>query len=133
MSGITYTIDFAAAIARLEEGTAKGARAVQKMANEMEAASNFAKNALASIGIGLSTAAFAAGVKSAADAADAAAKMGDRFGIATEQMIGMQHAANLANVSNDGLTTALRGLAKSGVEAAQGNEAARTAFERLHI
>lgn len=133
MSGITYTIDFAAAIARLEEGTAKASRAVRKMADEMEAASNFAKNALAAIGVGLSGAAFAAGVKSAAEAADAAAKLGDRFGIATEQMIGMQHAANLAGVSNEGLTTALRGLAKSGVEAAQGNEAARTAFERMHV
>ena len=91
------------------------------------------RSAFEAIGIGLSGAAFIAMTKSAADAADAAAKMGDRFGIATEQMIGMQHAANLAGVSNEGLTTALRGLAKSGVEAAQGNEAARTAFERLHI
>ena len=133
MAGVIYTIDFAAGIARLEEGTVKGARAVRKMADEMETASNFAKKALASIGVGLSGAAFIAAIKSAADAADAAAKMGDRFGIATEQLIGMQHAANLAGVSNEGLTTALRGLAKSGVEAAQGNEAARTAFERLHI
>lgn len=133
MSGITYTIDFAAAVARLEEGTARGAQAVKKMADEMEAASSFARNALASIGVALSGAAFAAAVKSASDAADAAAKMGDRFGIATEQLIGMQHAANLAGVSNDGLTVALKGLAKSAVEAELGNEKVRTAFERLHI
>lgn len=133
MSSITYTIDFAAAIARLEEGARKGSAAVRRMADEMEAASSFARNALASIGIGLSGAAFVAGVKSASDAADAAAKMGDRFGIATEQLIGMQHAANLAGVSNEGLTTAMRGLARSGVEAAQGNEQARIAFQRLGL
>jgi hypothetical protein len=132
-NGITYTIDFAAAIARLEEGTVRGSQAVKKMADEMEAASSFAKNALATIGLSLSGAAFTAAIKSAADAADAAAKMGDRFGIATETIIGMQHAATLAGVSNDGLTTALRGLAKSGIEAAQGNEQARMAFQRLGV
>src|SRR5690242_20730553 len=98
---VTYQIDFSAAIARLVEGTEQGSKAVRKMADEMESASNFAKAALGSIGLSLSGAAIAAAVKSASDAAYAAAKMGDRFGIATEQLIGLQHAADLAGVSND--------------------------------
>lgn len=133
MAGITYQIDFAAQIARLVDGTQKGAASVKKMADQMESSSRFARNALASIGAGLSIAGLVAMTKSASESADAAAKAGDRFGIATEAMIGMQHAASLAGVSNDGLTTALRGLARSGVDAASGGAEATRAFERLGL
>jgi len=76
---------------------------------------------------------FGAGIKAASEAADAAAKMGDRFGIATEKMIGMQHAGDLAGVSNEGLTAAFKGLAKSSVDAARGGEEAGRAYSLLNI
>src|SRR5882724_7253033 len=109
---VTYTIDFVAAIARLEAGAKQGAAAVKKMAEDIESSSNFARKALDTLGIGLSAAAFVAGIKHASEMADAAAKMGDRFGIATEKMIGMQHAADISGVSNEALANVLGGLAK---------------------
>jgi len=83
----------------------------------------------AALGVG----AFGAGIKSASEAADAAAKMGDRFGIATEKLIGMQHAGNLAGLSNEGLTAALRAQAKSVTDAARGSEEAAKAYGLLGI
>lgn len=133
MAGITYTIDFAAQISRLEENTKKGSAAVKQMADEMESYANFAKGALAGLGAAVSVGAFTAAVKAAAEAADQAAKMGDRFGIATEKMIGMQHASQLAHVSNEALANAMRGVALQSTEAARGNEQAWKAFERLNI
>lgn len=129
----TYTIDFVAAIARLEAGTKQGAAAVKKMADDIESASNFARKALETIGIGLSAAAFVAGIKNASAAADAAAKMGDRFGIAGEQMVGMLHAADLAGVSSETLANVLGGLAKQTFAAAEGNAKVAAAFTQLHI
>lgn len=83
----------------------------------------------AALGVG----AFGAGIKSAAEAADAAAKLGDRFGIATEKMIGLQHAGDLAGLSNEGLTAALRAQAKSLTDAARGSEEAAKAYAQLGI
>jgi len=130
---ITYSIEFAAAIARLEEGTKQGARHVKRMADEMEGAAHFARNALLGLAGALGVGSFVAAVKGASEAADAAAKMGDRFGIATEKMIGMQHAGALAGVSNEALTTSLQKMAKSGIEAARGGEEAGKAYGMLGI
>lgn len=83
----------------------------------------------AALGVG----AFGAGIKSASEAADAAAKLGDRFGIATEKLIGLQHAGDLAGLSNEGLTAALRAQAKSLTDAARGSEEAAKAYAQLGI
>lgn len=133
MPGITYSIEFAAAIARLEEGAKQGSKAIKQMADEMEGASNFARHALEALGVALSVGAFVEAVRGASEAADAAAKMGDRFGIASEQMIGMHYAARLAGSSNEGLDTALRGLAKSSIDAARGGAQAAQSYALLHI
>ena len=103
------------------------------MADEMEGAANFARNALLGLAGALGVGSFVGAVKSASEAADAAAKMGDRFGIATEKMIGMQHAGALAGVSNEALTTSLQKMAKSGIEAARGGEEAGKAYGLLGI
>jgi hypothetical protein len=130
---ITYSIEFAAQIARLEEGVKRGSRSVQKMASEMEGAANFARNAMLGLAGALGVGSFVGAVKGASEAADAAAKMGDRFGIATEKLIGMQHAGQLAGVSNEALATGLRSMAKTGIEAARGGEEAAKAYGMLGI
>ncbi len=80
-----------------------------------------------------SVGAFAAGVKSAAEAADAAAKMGDRFGIATDKLIGMQHGAQLAGASNEALAQGLKAMATVAIDAARGGEESARAFGVLGI
>src|SRR5574341_1379692 len=66
---------------------------------------------MASLAGVLSAGAFAAGVKGASESADAAAKMGDRFGIATDKLIGMEHAGRLAGASNEALAAGFKSIA----------------------
>lgn len=126
-------LQMSANLARLADDLAKAKQMVGDSAGKISDSLASLKRMAEGLGLGLSLAGLGALVKNAADSADAAAKMSDRFGIATDTLIGMQHAADLAGVSNEGLTNALRGIAKSSVEAAQGNEQARAAFQRLGL
>lgn len=126
-------LQMAADVARLRKDLAEAKALVTEAHDSMVSAVGAIKGAFASIGIGLSLGAFIAMTKNAAELADQTAKMGDRFGIATEELTAMQHAANLAGVSQEGLTTALRGIARSSVEAAQGSEQMKEAYGRLGI
>ena len=76
---------------------------------------------------------FAAGIKSAAEAADAAAKMGDRFGIATQTVVGLKHAAELAGASQQAVATGMRQMADLAYKAASGNAEAKRTLELLNI
>ncbi|MEA2708371.1 MAG: hypothetical protein QOF78_972 [Phycisphaerales bacterium] len=51
-------------------------------------------------------------VKKELDAIDATAKLSDRMGIATEQLVGLQHAADLAGIDSEGLTGSLEKMLK---------------------
>ena len=133
MPGVTYTIDFAAAIARLEDGTKRGAKAVRQMADEIESATNFAKSAVLALAGALGVHAFKDWVAGAAEAADASAKVGDRFGITTEKAIGLQHAARLAGASNETLTSSLRTVQFQATQAAMGLTESQRAFQLLNI
>ena len=129
----TLTLEMNANLARLADDMAKAKAIVGDGVGVMSNAVGSLKRTIEGLGVGLSLAGLTALVKNAAESADAAAKMSDRFGIATDTLIGMQHAADLAGVSNEGLTNALRGIAKSSVEAMQGSEQARMAYQRLGI
>ena len=83
----------------------------------------------AALGIG----AFSAGIKPASKAADAAAKLGDRFVIARQKLIGMQHAGELAGVSQESMTTAMRTMAKTATDAAEGMAAYERSYKTLGI
>jgi len=64
---------------------------------------------------------------------DGLAKVSDRLGIATESMAGLQHAADLAGVSNQTLNTGLRTMLKNVGEAAQGFGEGARAFDVLGL
>jgi hypothetical protein len=64
--------------------------------------------------------AFAEGIRAASEAADAAAKLGDRFGIATEKIVGMRLQAELSGGSQQGLSNAMRSTADLGGEGGAG-------------
>lgn len=130
---ITYSIEFAAAVARLEQNTRAGSRSVKKMADQMESSARFARNALIALAGALGVGSFGAAIRGASEAADAAAKMSDRFGIATQALIGMQHAGNLAGVSQEAMTTGLRTMAKTAVDAAQGMAEYERSYKLLNI
>ena len=87
----------------------------------------------------MSLAAVAAGgalavmVKQQIDAADAAAKTAQKAGTTVEVLTAMQHAANLAGVSNEALSQSMIKVAKYASDAARGTGDARHAYNALGI
>src|SRR6266545_2228119 len=126
-------IEMSMNLARLASDMSAAKGMVSGAMRDINSAVSTVKTALGALGVGVSVAGFIALTKSAAETAGATAKMSDRFGIATESLTGMLHAANLAGISSEGFTIALRGIAKYSVEAAKGNAEARDAFARLDI
>lgn len=85
------------------------------------------------VGGGVSAAALVAFTHRQMEAIDANAKLSDRLGISTEALAGLQHAADLAGVSNDELTGGLQKMLKATSDAATGTPAASAAFQQLGI
>jgi hypothetical protein len=133
MPGVTYTIDFAAAIARLTEGTRRGASSVKQMADEMESATSFARNAVLALAAALGVNSFKEWIQGASEAGDQAGKTSDRFGILTEKLIGMQYAVALAGGQNESFANALRSMNSAALEAAQGSAEMQNVFRLLGI
>jgi len=115
------------------DNTGAAIHSVRSGLNEVGDAISSAKGLFLGLAAAFGITSLSGGVKAASEAADAAAKLGDRFGVATEKMIGMQHAGDLAGVSNEGLTSAFRNMSKQAVEAVQGVQQSKQAFDLLKI
>jgi uncharacterized protein YukE len=72
-------------------------------------------------------------VKSQIDAADAAGKMAQKFGLSVESFSGLKYAAEISDVSVEQLGTGLRQLAKNMADTQAGTGEAREAFKALGI
>lgn len=72
-------------------------------------------------------------VRSQLQAIDSTTKMARSLGFATEQLIGLQHAAGIAGVEQKELSTALRRLQKNVSDATLGLSTAIRAFDSLHL
>jgi phage-related protein len=72
-------------------------------------------------------------VKQQMEAIDGAAKLSDRLGIATESLMGMKHAADLAGVSDEQLTKGLTLLQKNMSDAVHGGKETSEAFAQLGL
>ena len=72
-------------------------------------------------------------IKNSFTAMDAAAKMADRFGIATEALTGLQHAANITGAGLEGMNKGLGFLSKTLGEAKTGIGEGRQALEKLGL
>lgn len=129
----TLSIDFAASVARLETDVRKAGKSVEQVSKQIDGAATFAKSALTAMAGALGAYSLGAAIREASAAADAAAKMGDRFGLATEKMVGLQHAASLAGVSNESLGNALKSMTNNVAEAALKSGAARDALASLNL
>lgn len=92
---------------------------------------------LPAIGAGLVGAvagsAFGVAIKGAMDTADAAAKTSDQLGIATEKLIGLQHAGDLAGVSQEQLAGHLQKLNINLAKAAGGDGPAVDALKSIGL
>lgn len=72
-------------------------------------------------------------VNSQREAIDSTGKLADLFSLTTEQLVGYQHAASLADVSNEGLNTSLRMFQKNLAMARDGSKAAADAFGAMGL
>lgn len=89
--------------------------------------------AAASAAIIAGTAVMAARVKQQMQSIDETAKLADRIGTTTEDLIGLRHAAELTGAGADSLDAGLQTLAKRLGEAARGSGAAKPALEELGL
>lgn len=78
-------------------------------------------------------AAVAAGLKHAAEEADALGKSAQKVGMATDELSKLKYAAEQSGVSFEGLNTALVRLSKSMSDAAKGTGEAKPAFDALGL
>lgn len=72
-------------------------------------------------------------VASAMESIDAQAKLADRVGTSTENLIGLQHATRLAGVDTEGVSAALTKLGVNLANAAQGAGPAKDALRQLGL
>ena len=133
MPSVTWSIDFAASIARLEDGTKKAASSVKRMADDIEGATSFARSAVLALAAAFGVHGIKEWVGGASRAGDEAGKMANRFGIATEKLMGMQHAVALAGGSNDAMAAGMRNMNMQALQAAQGSEESARAFRLLGL
>jgi hypothetical protein len=104
-----------------------------QMAQVQRVASGMMGRLLALVGIGGGIAGLVAGVSRAAERVDALSKTADKLGIATEELAGFQHAAELTGVSVNQANTALQRMVRRIAEAAQGTGEAKKALEELGL
>ena len=91
------------------------------------------KGTLAALGLSLSTAGFAAMIKTAIDSADHLSKISQKIGISVEALSTLKYAASFADVSLETLQKGIKGLSQSIVEANTGLGQGAQVFEALGI
>jgi hypothetical protein len=131
--GITYSIEFAASIARLLQNTEDGARGVKKMADDMESATKFVKHALESVVGALTVEHFASMILGANHAVAEFQRLSEVAGTTAETFSGFDVPARLAGTSLDTVASAVAKLGKSIGEARLGDAGKSSLLEALGI
>ena len=126
-------IELLANMARLQADIQKATTTVRGGLGAIDNAVSATKRGLAGLGIGLSGAMFVSWIKGAIDAADAMNKLTQRTGLAAETLSQMQYAAKLADVSHEGLNTAIKKLNISVAQGLAGDKEKVALFKQLGI
>ncbi|HAJ72430.1 MAG TPA: hypothetical protein DCO68_10170 [Methylophilaceae bacterium] len=85
------------------------------------------------IGTGLSAAGLGVLVKNAAEFNDEMGKAAQKTGVTVESLSALRYAADLSDVSFEGLQTGLKQISKTSFEAANGNKEYADSFKRLGV
>jgi len=129
----TVTIDFAAETAKFTAELKKVQSSLKSLENGFGAMNDFVKkagNAFAGI---VSVGSIVSLARQAFEAADAIGDAAARAGVAVESLSRLAFAANQSDVEFSALTTGIRGLQRSMVEATAGTGNAADAFKRLGL
>lgn len=84
-------------------------------------------------GVTIGVGAFAAFVKQSLQAVDASARLADRLGITTEELVGFEHAGRLAGQSAESVTKGLEKLVRNLGDAASGSGVAVKSLDKLGL
>jgi lambda family phage tail tape measure protein len=106
---------------------------VQGKVNNLKMAVGGLSTAFKALGAALAVGAFVRGAQDALQMADAVGKLSTRTGIAANTLFAYRNAAELADVSNEQLTTGLLQLSKNMLEAAKGTETYAAAYRALGV
>ena len=106
---------------------------VQGKVNNLKMAVGGLSTAFKALGAALAVGAFVRGAQDALQMADAVGKLSTRTGIAANTLFAYRNAAELADVSNEQLTTGLLMLSKNMLEAAKGTETYAAAYRALGV
>ena len=106
---------------------------VQGKVNNLKMAVGGLSGAFKALGAALAVGAFVKGAQDALQMADAVGKLSTRTGIAANTLFAYRNAAELADVSNEQLTTGLLQLSKNMLEAAKGTETYAAAYRALGV
>lgn len=123
-------LSLSADTARFQSDLGRAHRMAEKFGREVGRAIAGVAGSLAALG---GAAGLGALIKNQIDAADAAGKMGQKLGIATETLSEYMVAARLSDVSNQQLQGGLQTLAKNQADYVLGIGRAKTAFQALGI
>lgn len=130
----SLVLEFGANLAKLQADMGKATRVVEGGVNSIRRAANFARTALAGIGVGLSGAAFAASVKNVIDLGDSLRDLSFATDQSVEQLSFLDFVAGQSGTSIQAITTASQRLAKNLVDVANGGgEKAARALRTLGL
>jgi len=129
----TLEIQMLANLARLADDMNKAKGMVGNTMRGIEGAVAGAKAALGALGIGLGAIGLVRLVKGALESQDALAKLSQKLNISVEELVGWQHAAQLAGVSNEAFTKGVKSLSSQMFDAASGLLESKRNFATLGI
>ena len=129
----TLQVVIAATADKLTAGLSAAKRSLQSFDNAITASVGKFGALTAALGGGISVAGITALTKAQSEVIDSAAKMSDRLGIATESLIGLQHAGNLAGADTELMNKSLEKMAKNVAIAATAGGPAADAFKAIGL
>ncbi len=111
----------------------KAAYAVESSIKKMQSAFSTLQASAAGLGLVFGASQFVAGVKNMINQADELGKLSQKVGVAVEDLSALKYAAELSDVSREGLTTGLKKLATNMFDASAGSKEALAIFKGLNI
>lgn len=111
----------------------RAAHAVEGAIGKMQRGFGALQGAAAGLGLVFTAGAFVSGVKNIINQADEMGKLSQKVGVTVENLSALKYAAELSDVSMEGLTTGLKKLSTSMFEASTGNEEALRLFKGLNV
>lgn len=137
LTAASLNVKLTADTSGFSKGLKRGQREIQSFASSVTGSIGSLKTAFAglaaAVGVGLSANAFKNFVQGSLDAIDANAKMADRLGTSTENLVGLQHAAGLAGADVETLGKSLDLLNRTLGDANSGSKSAADAFKNIGL